>query len=141
MKRRIIRGIPLALMAIGLFFVLFAFLQPSEPAVVVEEGSVSGRAACRSGRTHRKARYTVELQVEYGEGKTAAVTFITSHPREIQQIGDPIDISPGLSGPVVHPGRSLLIPEETTLALGGLCFVVLLFVSWSLKRDETRTRT
>ncbi len=138
MNRKIVWGIPAALVVVGLLILLFAHLQPYFNATVLDTARVSYTPAKRMARGHSRAHYRAELLVKYtdrsGNEATATVEFITIHPRAIPKAGDAIPISRGLTGMVTHPNRSLIGLGGGAAVIGGL-FLFMFGLTWlSMKR-------
>ena len=138
MIRKYIWGVPIALVAIGLLIVLFAHLQPSAAATVMEVGEKHYTPAKAMVRGHSSAHYQVMLEVGYtderGESATATVECLTAHEEEIPRAGDQIRISRGLSGMVMHPNRTLIGIGGAAAVIGGL-FLFMFWLTWlSMRR-------
>ena len=139
MNRRIVFGIPVALVVIGLLILMFAHLQPACPATVVEVGDRTYTPARRMVRGRTSAHYNAVLTVAYadrrGETATAQVLFGTIHPRAVPKAGDRILISRGLSGMVTHPNRDLIGIGGGAAVIGGF-FLVTFFLVWLRMRRK-----
>lgn len=138
MIRKLIWGVPIALVAIGLLIVLLAHLQPSVPAAVTEVGEIIYTPEKAMVRGHSSAHYRVMLEVEYEdertEAATATVECLTAHADDIPKPGDRIQISRGLSGMVAHPNRTLIGVGGAAAVIGGL-FLFMFLLTWlSMKR-------
>lgn len=59
MTKKLIWGVPITLVAIGLLIVLFAHLQPSVSATVIEVGEKYYTPARKLARGHTSAHYSV----------------------------------------------------------------------------------
>ena len=144
MNRKLIWGIPIALVILGLTIMLISTVQPFCMATVTEKGPVNYTPAVKSARTRRSARYSVTLEVTYlndqGENSQAQVQWIALHSQDIPEIGDQIAICHGLKGMVPHPNRNLLALGRTSAALGGFFLVVFLLTRWSLRREQRRAQ-
>lgn len=138
MNRRIIWGVPIALVTVGLLIVLFAYLQPSVTATVIEVGEKYYTPERAMVRGHSSAHYRVMLEVEYADqrGQTAIATveFLTADSHDIPKAGDPIQISRGLSGMVAHPNRDLIGIGGGAAVIGGLFLFMFWLTRLSLKR-------
>ncbi|MBR0228832.1 MAG: hypothetical protein IJQ62_10835 [Clostridia bacterium] len=138
MNRKIIWGVPIAMVVVGLLIVLFSYAQPAYPAVVLSVGKKSYTPARNRGRSRSSAVYREELEVSYGDGQTATVLFSTTVPHYLPKAGDEVRITPWFSGMVTHPNRTLVSIGGTSAALGGFFIVTFLLTKWSLARDEKR---
>lgn len=132
MNRRIIWGVPAALVAIGLLIILLAWLQPTYTATVVEVGDRFYTPARKMVRGTTSSSYRAILEVEYtdrrGELQTASVEFGTLNPFAIPKAGDQIPISRSLSGMVTHPDRNLIAAGGTAAVIGGFFLFTFLLV-------------
>lgn len=140
MSKKLIWGIPIALVAIGLLIVLFAHLQPSIPATVIEVGEKYYTPEKAMVRGHSSAHYRVMLEVGYaderGGAATATVEYHTAYADDIPEAGDPIRISRGLSGMVAHPNRTLIGIGGAAAVIGGL-FLFMFGLTWlSMRRKR-----
>lgn len=138
MGRRIVWGVPSALVVIGLLVLLLAHLQPAYTATVVEVGETSYTPARRMVRGHSSAYYREALTVEYaddrGQTAVAEVWFGTTNPNSLPQAGDGILISRGVSGMVVHPSRNLIAIGGSAALIGGLFLMMFLLVRLDMRR-------
>ena len=116
MNRKLVWGVPIAMVVVGLLVLLFAHLQPYRTATVMDTGQISYTPARRMVRGHSKAHYTADLVVTYtdhsGNEATVTVKFGSTDRNAIPKAGDEIPISRGLTGMVAYPNRNLI-------ALGG----------------------
>ena len=138
MNRKIIWGIPIGMVIVGLLIVLISYVQLSYSAEVLSVGERSYTPAKRSARSRSSAVYREELEVSYGDGQTATVLFSTIHPNDMPKAGDKVQISPWFSGMVIHPNRTLVAIGGTSAGIGGFFIVTFLLTKWSLARDEKR---
>ena len=136
--RKIVWGVPIALVVIGSLILLFAYLQPTYTATVVEVGDRSYTPSRKMVRGHTSNHYRAMLEVEYidaqGEGKSAAVLFRTIHPHDIPKAGDRVLISRGLSGMVTHPNRNLIGIGGGAAVIGGFFILMYLLTMLPWKR-------
>ena len=139
MNRRIIWGVPAILVAVGLLILLFACLQPTYTATVVEVGDRFYTPARKMVRGTTSSHYRAILEVEYtdrqGELQSAPVEFRTLNPNAIPKAGDQIAISRGLSGMVTHPDRNLIAAGGTAAIIGGFFLVTFLLVRLKYGKD------
>ena len=139
MNRKLVWGVPVAMLIAGLIIVLLAYAQPARVANVTERGEVYYTPAKRVGRSRRSARYRATLTVVYGndEGEIQArVDFSTTDLRKIPKPGDEIAVTPWLNGMVPHPNRILIGIGGTGIVIGGLFLFLFLLTAWSLKRQR-----
>ena len=73
MNRKIIWGIPIGMVIVGLLIVLISYVQPSYPATVLSVGNKTYTPARNRGRSRSSAVYREELEVSYGDGQTTMV--------------------------------------------------------------------
>lgn len=140
LNKKLVWGIPAALILFGLLFFISARIQSPIPATVVDKGKVSYKPAVTSGRSRRDQSYTVSLVVTYSENNTAQVIFKTSNENGIPDIGDQVNITHGLSGMVVYPNRNLIALGRIGLCLGGLYLIIAFGVILALKWDKSKYR-
>ena len=138
MNRKIIWGIPIGMVVVGLLIVLLSYVQPSYPALVLSVGKRSYTPARNRGRSHSSAVYREELEVSYGDGQTATVTFSHTNQNKLPKAGDEIRVAPWFSGMVIHPNRTLVAIGGTSAGIGGFFIFTFLLTKWSLARDEKR---
>ncbi|MBQ6255369.1 MAG: hypothetical protein IJJ60_02160 [Clostridia bacterium] len=138
MNRKIIWGIPIGMVIVGLLIVLFSYVQPSYPAQVLSVGNKSYTPARNRGRSRSSAVYREELAVSYGEGQIATVTFSHTNQNKLPKAGDEIRVTPWFSGMVTHPNRTLVGIGGTSAVIGGFFLVTFLLTKWSLARDRKR---
>ena len=138
MNRKILWGIPIGMVVVGLLIVLFSYVQPSYSAEILSAGERSYTPAKRSARSRSSAVYREELEVSYGDGQTATVLFSTIHPNDMPKAGDKVQISPWFSGMVIHLNRTLVSIGRTSAALGGFFLFTFLLTKWSLAWDRRR---
>ena len=139
MNRKLVWGVPVAMVIAGLIIVLLAYAQPARVATVTERGEVYYTPAKRVGRSRRSARYRATLTVVYGndEGEIQArVDFSTMDLRKIPKPGDEIAVTPWLNGMVPHPNRTLIVIGGTGIVIGGLFLFLFLLTAWNLKRQR-----
>ena len=140
MIKKIIWGVPIALVVIGLLIVLFSYAQPSCPATVLSVVEKTYTPSRRMARGHTSAVYREKLEVSYGDGQTAIVLFSSTNPHQLPQVGDEIPISRWFSGMVTHPNRTLVGIGGAGAVIGGLFLFLFLLTKWSLARDERRRK-
>ena len=140
MNKKIIWGVPIGMVVIGLLVVLFSYMQPSYPALVLSVGERTYTPARKLGRGKASAVYREVLEVSYGDGQTASVTFSSIHPNRLPKAGDEIRISPWFSGMVSHPNRTLVGIGGGCAVIGGFFLVTFLMTKWSLARQEKRRK-
>ena len=139
--RKIVWGVPIALVIIGLLILLFAWLQPSYTSTITEVGEISYTPARKMVRGTSDSYYRVMLDVEYnngqGEHRSATVLFGTTNPNAIPKTGDQILISNGWSGMVTHPNRNLVGIGGGAAAIGGLFILMYLLtiLRWKKNRE------
>lgn len=126
------------MLLIGLLIVLISYAQPAYPARVLSVGKKSYTPARKSGRSRSSAVYREELEVSYGDGQIATVTFSTTVPHYLPKTGDEVRITRGFSGMVTHPNRTLVAIGGTSAGIGGFFIFTFLLTKWSLARDEKR---
>ena len=140
--RKIVWGVPIAAVAIGLLILLFAYLQPSFTATVLNVGETAYTPSRTMVRGHSSSCYEVPLKVEYsnvqGALETASVQFGSTNPNAIPKVGDQFQISRGLSGMVSHPNRDLIGMGGGAAGIGGILLILLLLTMW---RDRKRVRS
>lgn len=138
MNRKIIWGIPIGMVVVGLLIVLLSYAQPSYPAQVLSVGNKSYTPARNRGRSRSSAVYREEMEVSYGDGQIATVTFSHTNQNKLPKAGDEIRVTPWFSGMVTHPNRTLVAIGGTSAGIGGFFIVTFLLTKWSLARDEKR---
>ena len=140
MNRRIIWGVPAILVAVGLLILLFACLQPTYTATVVEVGDRFYTPARKMVRGTSSSHYRAILEVEYtdrqGELQSAPVAFRTLNPNAIPKAGDQIQISRGPSGMVAHPNRNLIGIGGGAAAIGGIFILMYLLTMLRWKKNS-----
>ena len=138
--RKIILGVPIALVIIGLLFLLFAHLQPSFTATVLEVGETSYTPSRTMVRGHSSSYYDVALKVVYtnrqGMSESTTVQFGSANPNAIPEVGDQFPISHGLSGMVTHPNRDLIGIGGGAAGIGGLLLVLYLLTMLRWKKNS-----
>ena len=138
--RKIVWGVPAALVVIGLLILLFAWLQPSYTSTITEVGEISYTPARKMVRGTSDAHYRVMLDVEYndgqGEHRSATVLFGTTNPNAIPKTGDQILISNGWSGMVTHPNRNLVGIGGGAATIGGLFILMYLLTMLRWKKNR-----
>ncbi len=136
--RKIVWGMPVALVVIGLLILLFAWLQPTYAATVTKAGETFYTPARKMARGTSSAHYRAVLEVEYtdrrGETETASVQFGTNNPMAIPRVGDQILISRGLSGMVSHPNRNLIGAGGGAAVIGGFFLAMFLLTRLRMRR-------
>lgn len=140
MKTKIVWGVPVAMVIVGLLVLLFAHLQPHLTATVLAIDHATYTPAKRMARGHSEAHYRSELLVSFtdpnGNEATATVEFISTHRNAFPKVGDEIPISRGLTGMVAHPNRNLIGLGGGAAVIGGL-FLFMFWLTWlSLKRKR-----
>ena len=138
MNRRIIWGIPIGLVVIGLLIVLISYVQPSQTATVLSVGEKTYTPARKMARGTSSSVYREQLEVGYGEGQTATVTFSSTNPNALPKAGDKIEISQWFSGMVTHPNRTLVGYGGACAVIGGLFLFMFLLTKWSLSRKDSK---
>lgn len=140
--RKIVWGVPIAAVAIGLLLLLFAYLQPSFTVTVLEVGETSYTPSRTMVRGHSSSYYEVPLKVEYsnrqGMAESTTVQFGSTNPNAIPKVGNQLQISRGLSGMVTHHNRDLIGAGGGAVGIGGFFLVLLLLTMW---RDRKRGRS
>lgn len=140
--RKIVWGVPIAAVVIGLLLLSFAYLQPSYTATVTEVGETAYTPSRTMVRGHSSSYYEVPLKVEYsnrqGMAESTTVQFGSTNPNAIPKVGDQLLISRGLSGMVSHPNRDLIGAGGGAVGIGGFFLVLLLLTMW---RDRKRVRS
>ena len=138
--RKIVWGVPIALVIIGLLILLFAWFQPSCTSTITEVGEISYTPARKMVRGTSDAYYRVMLDVEYndvqGEHRSATVLFGTTNPNAIPKTGDQILISNGWSGMVTHPNRNLVGIGGDAATIGGLFILMYLLTMLRWKKNR-----
>ena len=138
--RKIVWGVPVALVVIGLLILLFAWLQPSYTSTITEVGEISYTPARKMVRGTSDSHYRVMLDVEYnngqGEHRSATVLFGTTNPNAIPKTGDQILISNGWSGMVTHPNRNLVGIGGGAATIGGLFILMYLLTMLRWKKNR-----
>lgn len=136
--RKIIWGVPIAAVVIGLLILLFAYLQPSYTATVTDVGETAYTPSRTMVRGHSSSYYDASLKVEYtnqhGTPETTTVQFGSTNPNAILKVGDQVQISRGLSGMVTHPNRDLIGVGGGAAGIGGLFLALLLLTMWRGKK-------
>ena len=139
--RKIVWGVPAALVAIGLLVLLFAWLQPSCPATVTKIRETFYTPSRRMVRGTTDSHYGEMLEVEYtdarGERQSAVVQYGSTNPNALPGVGDQVRISRGLSGMVAHPNRNLIGIGGSAAVIGGL-FLALYLLTWLKTRGKKR---
>ena len=136
--RKIIWGVPIATVAIGLLILFFTYLQPSYTATVTDVSEVTYTPSRTMVRGHSNSYYDASLKVEYtnqqGTVETSTVQFGSTNPNAIPKVGDQLQISRSLSGMVTHPNRDLIGLGGGAAGIGGLFIVLLLLMMWREKK-------
>ena len=144
MNRKIIWGVPIAMVVLGLLIVMLSYLQPAFTATVQELGQVYYTPAKRSARSRRSARYRMTLRVTYTDGQgrnvEAEVPFETIHPNDLPKPGDVIAVTRSLTGMVTHPDRRLVGIGGGCAVIGGFFLFTFLLTRWSLNREKKNNR-
>ena len=144
MNRKIVWGIPIAMVVLGLLIVAVSYLQPECMVTVQERGQVYYTPAKRSARSRRSARYRTTLRVTYTDGQgrnvEAEVPFETIHPNDVPKPGDGIAVTQSLTGMVTHPDRRLVGIGGGSAVLGGFFLFTFLLTRWSLNREKKNNR-
>ena len=144
MNRKIIWGVPIAMVVLGLLIVMLSYLQPAFTATVQERGQVYYTPAKRSARSRRSARYRMTLRVTYtddqGRNVEAEVPFETIHPNDLPKPGDEIAVTRSLTGMVTHPDRRLVGIGGGCAVIGGFFLFTFLLTKWSLNREKKNNR-
>lgn len=137
--QKIVWGVPIATVAIGLLILLFACLQPSHTATVNEVGETAYTQSTTMVRGHSNSYYSVMLEVEctneQGAPETNTVQFGSANPNSLPKVGDQLQVSRGSTGMVTHPNRELI---GVGGGIGGLFLILLLLTMW---RDRKRVRS
>ena len=85
--RKIIWGVPIAAVAVGLLILFFGYLQPSYTATVMEVGETAYTPSRTMVRGHSSSYYEVELKVsfpnEQGALEATTVPFGSPNPNAI----------------------------------------------------------
>ena len=140
--RKIVWGVPIAAVAIGLLLLSFAYLQPSYTATVTEVGETAYTPSRTMVRGHSSSYYSVMLEVEYtneqGAPETTAVQFGSTHPNSLPKVSDQLQVSCGLTGMVTHPNRDLIGVGGEAAGIDGLFLILLLLTMW---RDRKRVHS
>lgn len=140
--RKIVWGVPIAAVAIGLLILLFAYLQPSFTATVLNVGETAYTPSRTMVRGHSSSYYEVPLKVEYsnrqGVPESTTVQFGSTNPNAIPKVGDQLRVSRGLSGMVTHPNRDLIGAGGGAAGIGWFFLVLLLLTMW---RDRKRVHS
>ena len=136
--RKIVWGVPIAAVAIGLLILLFAYLQPSYTATVMDVSETAYIPSRTMVRGHSSSYYEVELKVSFpnqqGTLETASVQFGSTNPNAIPKVGDQLRVSRGLSGMVSHPNRDLIGAGGGAAGIGGFFLVLLMLMMWRGKK-------
>ena len=140
MNGKLVWGVPIAMVVVGLLVLLFAHLQPYRTAMVLDTGQISYTPAKRMVRGHSRAHYRGDLLVKYtdalGNEATITVKFGSTDRNAIPKAGDEIPISRGLTGMVAHPNRNLIGIGGAAAVIGGL-FLFMFWLTWlSLRRKR-----
>ncbi len=146
MNRKIVWGIPIAMVVLGLLTVMLSYLQPAFTATVQERGQVYYTPAKRSARSRRSARYRTTLRVTYTDGQgrnvEAEVPFETVYLNEVPEPGDEIAVTRSLTGMVTHPDRRLVGIGGGCAVIGGYFLFAILLTrrsmdrSWGMKQKK-----
>ena len=140
--RKIVWGVPIATMAIGLLILLFACLQPSYTATGKEVGETAYTPSTTMVIGHSSSYYSVMLEVEYtneqGAPETTTVHFGSTNPNSLPKVGDQLQVSHGLTSMVTHPNRDLIGVGNGAAGIGRLFLILLLLTMW---RDRKRVRS
>ena len=140
--QKIVWGVPIATVAIGLLILLFACLQPSHTATVNEVGETAYTQSTTMVRGHSSSYYSVMLEVEctneQGAPETTTVHFGSTNPNSLPKIGDQLQVSHGLTSMVTHPNRDLIGVDGEAVGIGGLFLMLLLLTMW---RDRKRVHS
>ena len=140
MSRKIIWGVPIGMVALGLMIVLISCLQPSQPARVLSIEYTAYTPARKMAHGTAHSVYREELLVEYGDGLTAVVAVSDTHRQRLPDVGDEIQISRWFTGMVPHPNRTLIGIGGALSAIGGLFLFLFLLTKWSLSRQHKKER-
>lgn len=140
--RKIVWGVLIAAVVIGLLILLFAYLQPSYTATVMDVSETAYTPSRTMVRGHSSSYYEVELRVSFlnhqGTLETTTVQFGSTNPNAIPKVGDQLQISRSLSGMVSHPNRDLIVAGGGAAGIGGFFLVLLLL---TMGRDRKRVRS
>lgn len=143
MNKKVIWGIPVAMVVVGLFIVLLSHFQPAFTATVTNVGQVHYTPARKAARSRSAARYRVELTVEYtdahGGSVSTEVMFSTINSNAIPKAGDKIRICQGLNDMITHPSKTLIGIGGGGAVIGGLFLFLFMLTEWSIKRKERRS--
>ena len=140
MNKKIIVGVPLALVLVGLAIIFFSYAQTSYPATVlsVVKETYTPEKAMPRGRA--QAVYGEEMEVGYGDGQTVRVTYSSTNKNHLPKAGDEIRISRWFFGMAVHPNRTLIGVGGACAMFGGLILALMLLTKWSIAWTEARER-
>ena len=138
MNRKLLWGVPVGMVLAGLLIVLVSYLQPSFPATVLSVGERTYTPSRKLARGSTSSVYREQLEVRYGDGETATVTFSSTNPHALPKVGDTVRISRWFSGMTTHPNRTLVGVGGGLAVIGGFFVVLFLLTKWSLSRDRAR---
>ena len=140
MRKNSIWRIPVAFVVIRLAILLFACMQPTRMATVIDVGDMTYRPARRMVRGHSSAYYMATPEVAYtdstGGKAVASVQFGSTSSHAMPKAGDEIRICRGLTGRVTHPTRSLIGLGGGMAIIGGLFLFLFGLTALSLKRKR-----
>ena len=140
MNRKIVWGVPIAMVVLGLLIVAVSYLQSECMVTVQERGQVYYMPGERSGQSGESSRYRTILRVTYTDGQgrnvEAEVPFETVYLNEVPEPGDEIAVTRSLTGMVTHPDRRLVGIGGGSAVLGGFCLFTFLLTRWSLNREK-----
>ena len=111
-------------------------IQPSQPATVLAVTSQSYTPSKKMVRGTSSSVYGETLEVSYGDGQIATVTFSDTNPFALPKEGDEIQISRWGAGMAIHPNRSLIAVGGTVAIIGGFFLVTFLLTKWSMSKTD-----
>ncbi len=146
MNRKIVWGVPIAMVVLGLLIVMLSYLQPECMVTVQERGQVYYMPGERSGQSGESSRYRTILRVTYTDGQgrnvEAEVPFETVYLNEVPEPGDEIAVTRSLTGMVTHPDRRLVGIGGGCAVIGGYFLFAILLTrrsmdrSWGMKQKK-----
>ena len=132
MNKKLIWGIPIGMVAFGLMIVFFSYIQPSQTATVLGVTNTSYTPSKKMVQGTSSSVYGETLEVSYGDGQIATVTFSDTNTHALPKEGDEIQISRWGAGMAIHPNRTLIAVGGTIAMIGGFFLFTFLLTKWSL---------
>ena len=138
MNRKVIWGIPIGMVAVGLLILVFTYAQPSCPATVLSIGKRTYTPSRKMARGTSSAVYREQLEVLYEDGQTATVIFSSTNPHILPKVGDEVRICRWITGMVTHPNRTLIGIGGASAGIGAFFLFTFLLTKWSMSRQKTK---